>query len=366
MDDRYLLAMIRIAEDEQNYVALRNAGLQKMMYEASRSCPEIKRIFHPDQYSVSNKKIQGTVKILEKKGLIRIEKSARKHNAILLTAVGQKFADKIIKESDAEVVQALMNVRLEFTKYVQRLDVLTEQMLKKQMLKEFKRNKYIIDNDCLDKNAHPFFKMLENTVAKNGKNAFEHIEYCIFQPALADYESVDRAIYFCGVYDDESTLDRRIDILTRVLFEHDDAVARCSAVKALGGLRRVDLLMKAYAAEDDDQVRYYMSRYYIVKNKIGEMMLDISRGNASSQIAAEQLFSVFYKSTYNPKIARSEIEKKVIDEIIRDYGLKKTADIVHLMAVHEFTPSSVSDTVAKLVKQHANTDLVEAFAQQMT
>ena len=67
-----------------------------------------------------------------------------------------------------------------------------------------------------------------------------------------------------------------------------------------------------------------------------------------------------------PVKAYLKILRKVIDEIIRDYGLKKTADIVHLMAVHEFTPSSVSDTVAKLVKQHANTDLVEAFAQQMT
>ena len=363
MDDRYLLAMIRIAEGKQNHVALRNAGLQKMMYEASRSCPKIKRIFHPDQYSVSNKKIQVTVKVLEKKGLIRIEKSARKHNAVLLTTAGQKFADKIINESDADVLQILRDVKLEFTEYVQKLDVLAEQMHKEQMLKEFKRNKYIIDNDCLDKNAHPFFKMLENTVAKNGKNTFEHIEYCIFHPALADYESVDRAIYFCRVYDDESTLNRRIDILTRVLFEHDDAVMRCSAVKALGGLDRVDLLMKAYATEDDDQVKYYMSRYYIVKNKVVEMLLDISRGNASSQIAAEQLFSEFYKSTYNPKIT---IEKKVIDETIRAYGLKNTVDIVHLMAVHKFTPRGVSATVTKLVKQHANTDLVKAFTRQMT
>lgn len=358
MDDRYLLAMIRIAEGEQNHAALRNAGLQKMMYEASRSCPEIKRIFHPNQYSVSNKKIQVTVKVLEKKGLIRIEKSTRKHNAISLTTAGQKFADKIIKESDKKVLQALTNIKLEFTEYVQKLDVQTE-----QMLNEFKRNKYIIDNDCLDKNAHPFFKMLEDTVAKNGKNAFEHIEYCIFHPALADYESVDRAIYFCRVYNDKSTLDRRIDILKRVLFEHDDAVMRCSAVKALGGLGCVDLLMKAYATEDNDQVKYYMSRYYIVKNKVVKMLFDISSSNASSQIAAEQLFSAFYKSTYNPKMT---IEKKIIDETIRDYGLKNTADIVHLMAVHKFTPRGVSATVTKLVEQHANTDLVEAFARQMT
>ena len=124
----------------------------------------------------------------------------------------------------------------------------------------FGKHKRITDNECFDYTTHPFYEELERKVASHGAHALDAIEECIFHPDFKRFDSVYRAVYFCG-YSGQEHLERKTLILKRVLESHTDWIVRYEAVDALHDMKRHDMIKGAYAKESNENVKKAMTRW---------------------------------------------------------------------------------------------------------
>ncbi len=132
--------------------------------------------------------------------------------------------------------------------------------VKENIIRLFGEHKRIVCNDCFDYAAHPFYAELERAVARHGADALDAIEGGIFDPSFKGFDSVYRAVYFCG-YSEQEHLEKRVEILQRVLQSHPGWIVRNEAVDALHDLKRHDIIRDAYATESNEAVKEAMTNW---------------------------------------------------------------------------------------------------------
>jgi hypothetical protein len=124
----------------------------------------------------------------------------------------------------------------------------------------FGEHERIADNECFDYRAHAFYEELERSVANHGTDALDAIEECIFHQDFKRFDSVYRAVYFCG-YSGQEHLEKKTSILKRVLESHPDWIVRHEAVDALHDMKQHDMIKDAYAKESNENVKKAMTRW---------------------------------------------------------------------------------------------------------
>ena len=133
----------------------------------------------------------------------------------------------------------------------------------------FGEHERIADNECFDYRAHAFYEELERSVVNHGTDALDAIEECIFHQDFKRFDSVYRAVYFCG-YSGQEHLEKKTSILKRVLESHPDWIVRHEAVSALHDMKRYDMIKDAYATESNENVKKAMTRWLFKEAMRGE------------------------------------------------------------------------------------------------
>ena len=172
----------------------------------------------------------------------------------------------------------------------------------------FGEHERIADNECFDYRAHAFYEELERSVANHGTDALDAIEECVFHQDFKRFDSVYRAVYFCG-YSGQEHLERKTLILKRVLESHTDWIVRHEAVDALHDMKRHDMIKDAYAKESNENVKKAMTRWLCKAAIRGEFR----------NIHIGLLLDAFLEYDRNVLLSNLKNENATLEKAIQEY-----------------------------------------------
>ena len=107
----YVLELLRVEDGAGHKTIEGQTWMQKMMYVASKTHPELDYDFGPHRYGMYGKKLKDTLIDLNEKGLICIDKNNEKNHPIHLTTRGLKEAKKASEHMDSGIRKTLQTIK---------------------------------------------------------------------------------------------------------------------------------------------------------------------------------------------------------------------------------------------------------------
>ena len=107
----YVLELLRVEDGTGHRTIEGQAWMQKMMYVASKTHPELDYGFEPHRYGMYSKELRDILVDLNEKGMICTDKSNEKNQPIHLTSEGLEEAERVAKHVDSRIQETLRTVK---------------------------------------------------------------------------------------------------------------------------------------------------------------------------------------------------------------------------------------------------------------